>query len=410
MPHPLTDKYLRQIAAWASKVRVEEWFAALDTEEYGTLIQSVRSIHRPHVTEQDAAYLLLGALAHCLAGPSRERRGWLTDVKNEDLRNRFCDVVRERIESLPWDIQVHFPLPRFTDFSDITIKLSESISLKTAWDGPDSTPDAGQNMLAALVIPQKRAWLTVDVKGYIVEEAETGALSSAISQAKQCLYFLSLHSWVRSPRSQGQVVNAVATLPTSRQNIRLPYSLARYLGTLAPDDMSFTIYDTTTAKSLLGGELRQAITPGERASALEQKLGAARLFFARRGNADFDAIAAAIEWYMDSVTADNQTFAYIAACIGMEALLGYGETSERMDAMSSRLCDRYGFLLGAGRHERERLSREYHDILKLRGKLVHARSKRLMSVEQAKLNQVQHMLAGVIGKEIEVFISGDSIQ
>ena len=74
-----------------------------------------------------------------------------------------------------------------------------------------------------------------------------------------------------------------------------------------------------------------------------------------------------------------------------------------MDAMSSRLCDRYGFLLGAGRNERERLSLEYRDILNLRGKLVHARSKRLTAGEREKLSQVQRMLAKVIDREIEVF-------
>lgn len=401
MPLRLSEKYLRQIAALASTVPIERWWAALDTEAYRTLARSVADIHKAHMTEHDVGYVLIGAVVECIAGVGQARTGLLTDAPNADLRDKFCDFLRARIESLPWAIQVNFPLPQFINFDGFTLRISDSISLRTEWAPPSSKEQ--MHGLLALAVPKNHAWLCIDVKGFIAPELETSALSIAISQAKQCLYFFSLFSWARPHHMQGQVVTATAILPQLQHGIRLPPSLARYLGTLTSHDDALQVFEPKAGKSILGGEFRQAVTPGERASALQGKLRVAQQFFLRRGNADFDAIAAAIEWYMDSITSDNQTFAYIAACIGLEALLGLGDASERMDAMSSRLCDRYGFLLGAGRNERERLSLEYRDILNLRGKLVHARSKRLTAGEREKLSQVQRMLAKVIDREIEVF-------
>ncbi len=400
----MSEKYLRQIAAWAAQVRIEEWFTSVDTAEYQTLVESVRKMHDPHLTEQDVSYFLLGRLVDSVAGVSRTRTGLLTDALNKDLRDGFCESVRGLIESLPWAIRIHFPLWQFIHFAELELKINDSISFKTNWEGPSFT-EKNANKLAPLAIARKQAWLSIDVKGYIAKDVETGALSNAISQVKQCLYFLSLFSWAGLYNSQAQLVNAVATSPQLQQRVRLPHSLARYLGTLTPHYEVLKIYDTESGKNLLNGRFRMAVNPDERAIAVQGKLRDAQEFFKRRDDPDFDAIAAAIEWYMDSVTADNQTFAYIAACIGLEALLGYGDASERMDAMSSRLCDRYGYLLGAGRNERERLSAEYRDILSLRGKLVHARSKRLTNVEQAKLSQVNQMLQNVIAKEIKVFIN-----
>ena len=401
MPLRLSEKYLRQIAALASMVLIEQWWAALDTEEYQTLARSVTDMHKEHMTEQDAGYVLIGAVVECVAGIDQARTGLLTAPQNIDLRDQFCDLLRARIESLPWTIQVNFPLPQFIKFEGFDLKISDSISLRTDWV-PPSRKELEHNLLA-LAASRSHAWLCVDVKGFITEEVETSALSTAISQAKQCLYFLSLFSWAGPLHAPGQVVNALATLPQLQHGIRLPHSLARYLSALTPHDGALQVFEPKAEKSILDGEFRQAVTPEERARALQDKLGVAQQFFLRRSKADFDAIAAAIEWYMDSITSDNQTFAYIAACIGLEALLGFGDASERMDAMSSRLCDRYGFLLGVGRAERERLSAEYREILNLRGKLVHARSKRLTAGEREKLSGVQRMLAKVIGKEIDVF-------
>jgi hypothetical protein len=109
-------------------------------------------------------------------------------------------------------------------------------------------------------------------------------------------------------------------------------------------------------------------------------------------------IVAAIEWYEDSTTVENQTVALLEVCIGLEALLGQ---EEDMSEMTKRLCDRLAFTLGRTRDERMRLHAEYLELLKLRGKLVHAKIFRLRSDDERILKNGRKMLNRMINHEIE---------
>ena len=117
---------------------------------------------------------------------------------------------------------------------------------------------------------------------------------------------------------------------------------------------------------------------------------------------DVRALVSALEWAHDSIYTENQTLAYLAACIGMEALLGEGQDGKEsnLDQMSKRLADRYAYLMGNGRSDRKRLSAEYDEVRILRGRLVHGRKARLTVGEQATLHKAQTMLLNVIWKEL----------
>lgn len=397
----LSEKYLRQISACVSEIDLNDWVSVFDSPTYDALVKSVKGIHHEYLTEQDVNYFLTDILITFVFDVKRERTGRLSEPENADMHAVLIATIRDAIESLPWNIQVRFPLPRFVGFDRLDLKISDSISLK---ENPMETVRGGDKLNELLKISPKRnfPWLCVDVRGYGTADPDTGAISNAITQAKQCLYFLKMFGF-NSPREGETTPDTYAVLPSEFKPIRLPNTLARHFGMIAPLRDRLTIYDTGGAPNLLAGKIRPAENAPERTLALEQNLHTAREYFRRKDHRDFGAIGAAIEWFIDSVTADNQTFAYIAACIGLEALLGYGEGSERMEDMTSRLSDRYGFLLGAGRSEREELSKEYLRILSLRGKLVHARSKRLTSAEQMSLGRVQGMLSDVINKEISIF-------
>ncbi|GAB1575375.1 hypothetical protein [Bordetella petrii] len=397
----LSEKYLQQIEACVDTIQVDNWIEVFETEAFRELRESVKKIHGTYLTDGDAGHLILSRLVEVFVGEPGPRGGAIVWEENSDLREKLIDSLRDDIQSLPWTVQVNFPLPRFNRFGDFEIKICDSLSLQTRL-APVSPMLEGLNPLIGLVRNQGHAWLCVTVNGYIDSLHESAAVSSAITQAKRCLYFFGGFA-AASPWDVLQA-EAFANGPRGSQAIRLPHSLERYFGGLAPVESRLAIYDHSEGKGLLGGAFRPANTDDERCMALRDNLGVAQSFFERREHEDFDAIAAAIEWYIDSITADNQTFAYIAACIGLEALLGYGDSTERMDAMSSRLSDRYGFLLGTGRKQRDRLAEEFKQMLSLRGKLVHARSKRLTAGEQQQLHQVQNMLSKVIGKEISVFI------
>jgi len=110
---------------------------------------------------------------------------------------------------------------------------------------------------------------------------------------------------------------------------------------------------------------------------------------------------------MDSVSAENETFGYLAACIGLEAILTAGDGADRLDNLSARLSDRYGFLMGVGAQDRKKLSDEYRSLLNLRGKLVHARRRSLKANEQDQLHRVRYMLSSVIDKEVTSLLSAN---
>lgn len=402
----LNKKYLQQIETCVDTIQVENWFAVFDTDAFRTLRESVKKLHSAYLSESDAGNLILRCAVELFAGLHPPRGGHILEEENADLRKQLIDSLREGIQSLPWTIQVNFPLPRFNRFGEFEFKLCESLSLKTR-PAPVGPMTNKLNPLFSLLSEQQRekqghAWLCVTVNGYIDSLHESSAVSTAITQAKHCLYFFG--EFVAQSPWDALPAEAYASGPRGNQNVRLPHSLESYFGGLAPVESQLRIYDHSDGKGLLGGAFRAANSDEERCAALFEKLSVARSFFELRGHEDFEALGAAIEWYVDSITADNQTFAYIAACIGLEALLGYGDSSERMDAMSSRLSDRYGFLLGSGRKQRDRLAEEFKQMLSIRGKLVHARSKRLTADERQKLHQVQRMLGNVIGKEISIFI------
>lgn len=112
-------------------------------------------------------------------------------------------------------------------------------------------------------------------------------------------------------------------------------------------------------------------------------------------------IVAAIEWYEDSLTVENQTVAVLSVCIGLEAILG--EESD-MSEMTKRLCDRLAFTLGKSRTERTEYHGEYLALLKLRGKLVHAKIFRLDESDQLVLRRGTELLREVIHHEVDHLI------
>jgi hypothetical protein len=173
--------------------------------------------------------------------------------------------------------------------------------------------------------------------------------------------------------------------------------LVRCFRGIAPNEKKLVVHDELSATTLLLGKSRPAITDDERARALESALHPATRFFRAAKHDDFATVSAAIDWYQDSVFSDNQTFSYLAACIGLESLLG---GDEHMDGMSKRLADRYAFLLGKGRSERNALASDYTKVLKLRGTLVHAKTARLTDDDRETLSLAQEMLMKAIWHEL----------
>lgn len=299
-------------------------------------------------------------------------------------RESLLEKLTDELRKLPHSCTINFSLPHFSYFSKFPIDIADSIRLivKDPID-PRSSGSKGLKPLEPQTILSSNVWLSITVPGYARDNPYSAATVRAVSEAKKCLYFFSRfcvfrrsHAWRDGPSAK-----ATISSPLGETSLSLPYGLGQMLHSLLPD-------------------LQAESTMESRTTVLKEELKLVSSFFRASSHMDYRALSAAIEWYIDSVTADNQTLAYLAACIGLEAVLGYGDSSGQMDSMSARLGDRYGWLLGEGRADREKLTEDFKSMLNLRGKLVHARVSRLSADEQQRLHDVQDMLSSVIDKEI----------
>lgn len=405
-PIRLSEKYLSQISDVVNSTATAQfWWEVPSLEPFNVLTASVARMHHPYLSERDANLALVYAFVDCIGKVTPRPAGTPIPAKiSEEARAALFEALRTQIESLPWELEVKFPLPKFGLLGQFEIRISDAIVIRNGPAEPAPVGEGGNNLFASVLAQGRHAQLCVKVRGYADSDPGGNAVSQAISQAKQCLYFLDAISSPNRFHGEIQPVDTYVWIPDGHVTIRLPDTLTRYLCGLTPKMELLEIYGG--GAGLLSGGPRIATTPDEQAEALALKLDTAQMFFARNNHPDVEAIGAAMEWYIDSIVADNQTFAYIAACIGLEALLGYGmeDPSEKMEAMSPRLSDRYGFLLGVDRADRDRLSSEFREMLKLRGKLVHARNKRLNAGQRTHLYGVQNMLAKVIRHEVQTIV------
>jgi hypothetical protein len=100
---------------------------------------------------------------------------------------------------------------------------------------------------------------------------------------------------------------------------------------------------------------------------------------------DAHRIRTAVEWRFDSKEDDNQPLCFIQACIGLEALLGDDDQEEPLTA---RLADRCAYLLGKSHRDREGIRQHFKEMHKVRSKLVHGRSPRLLGTTRSRSNHL----------------------
>jgi hypothetical protein len=168
------------------------------------------------------------------------------------------------------------------------------------------------------------------------------------------------------------------------------------------DDLLFTLRsmaiddDQVRRPGLLGSF--GAVDDSERSSIMQNGWSIAKTFFTLPKGSFKNQVGAAIEWYMDSFYENNQTVAYLKACIGIESILG--DDQKPMSELSFRLADRYAFMIGKNREERNALVKKFTDVLHLRGELVHARERRLSKTKAPLLADAREILLRCIEHEL----------
>lgn len=348
----------------------------------------------------------------------QDRTGSLSETSNADLRSQLVERIKQFIESLPKTYSLRVGLPAFQQWEVGSFKISDDLQLVFS-----SKQEFVINALAGLLnnvvssVPtnkfiglptEQMCFVEFFTDGYTEGSPDSPAVSNCLSSAKQFAFILTTHGVCKTEyRSLKASAVLIDRNSGERFSLALPDSIARCFGQLTLNEEKLLVYDKGNTL-LTKGQGRPANSPQEKIVALKDALHPIIRFHQSRSHPDFQSVAAAIEWYQDSKFADNQTFAYIAACIGLEALLG---SDSHLDSMSKRLADRYAFLLGRSRVEREEMIVDYTKVLNLRGRLVHSKVARLSNEDRNLLYIAQKMLLNAIWHELyAMYRSKDAYQ
>jgi hypothetical protein len=396
----IKGKYLAAIREYVASLSFNEDILIKINPQFDAL-QSAMLTLKGEYLNRDSANAVLFRECYSFAHKHQGRTGPLNTPDNQDLLEGMVNHLKACIESYPRDYVVRIELPSFPNFGAATFDLAPDMMLAIGQHKRDSQNAIVNALLKTRGVDSVEfdAFIELRASGYADNSPDSAVTSACISMAKQCAFILLAFGVVKNTYAPSEPARATLTTKlTGTTNLfALPDSLARYLGTLVPNDEKLVTYDYSSAATLLGAPPRPAAIDEEKCEALRSGLSTAVRYFSAKENTDFASISAAIDWYQDSLLAENQTFSYVAACIGMEALLG---SDTHIDEMSKRLADRYAFLMGKGRAEREALSSEYTKILKLRGRLVHAKAARLEGNDRDLLRSAQQMLMKAIWHEL----------
>lgn len=141
------------------------------------------------------------------------------------------------------------------------------------------------------------------------------------------------------------------------------------------------------------GRLRLTIKDGDVEGYRRAFVNVVEPFF---NDTNLSPAAAAYQWLVDSLTASNETNAFLACCYGLEAVLGEERKAESLTVL---LAERYAYLLGETNSDRVNLRKEFKQIYSMRSRLVHGRDRRIPGIVGYDLVKARMMLDQVASSE-----------
>lgn len=397
-PHrvQLKGKYLLPVERYAQSLDFDRESSHFN-EHLAPVRQMIASLHADYLDEDHAHMLVLDVYLKLVHD---EKFFNLRDGDRAATQATFLEMLISKIESYPRAYTCRIKLPSFPAYVTQTNEFADDVRLVMV----------SRSRIAAEIVQtmevqeepddQIGTWIEVDSKGYGTSSLESPAVSAAMSTVKQCLFVLESFQVLKSTYYPPLASTAFLVDQSCGdiQPLVLSTPFAEHCGLLIPNEDKLEVWEG--GKASLLGNLRPAANEEEKARAIKGATRCLERYLQARQHPDFERLAAAIEWYQDSKISDNQTFSYLAACIGLEAILGEESV---MHEMSNRLADRYAFRMGSTRSKRIELATEYGEVLTLRGRLVHAKSARLKSPKDRQLlYRVQQMLYSLIWHELEI--------
>lgn len=369
------------------------------------IVKMVANIHKQYL-EQDEARNFLTYIIFEHMHKDNLKSGNLKSPANEKNYFDLLNILQKAIESIPRSYLIRFELPYFPTTESVVLKLTENISVhinSESYYSQPSTPQEGVLLHLSSLAGIKKigenkkiCCLEFKVLGYVSKSNLTLSAINCFAKAKIISFLLTNYKLFKNSYPPHDFNITLTSLPENlTAKLNPPQAVTHCFSRLAPEKENLLTIVHQTSE----GENVSKLATGyeETVHALEKSFEPIKSFFRSEEQADFTSICAAIEWYQDSRSAENQTFAYLAVCIGLEAILGSDET---ITELSKRLCDRFAFLLGKSRGDREALAKEYEQVLKVRGRLVHAKVARLSKEDSVLLTKARFMLKATIEHEI----------
>jgi hypothetical protein len=369
---------------------------------------------RSHLEFLDVFDIISDHIRSSLEGKNRNKNAlnikegdeeFLRDVLSAGELAQITKDIKAYLFSFPRNYFVWFGLPIAQRWGIGETKISESVDLVEVPAGvqPNMPTGIGLATTAGAVEPQ--VFLRVRCAGFGAGRANTTAFSEATSTLKQVLMFAegkfltinkSILYSLGAPKTSACFINDVDDSRNLYDAVALQSSLNEYLSSLIIDEEKLQISDLSKGIGMLAST-KKAETREEKGRAISVLMSSAmEILDCPDDIPDVARIKTALEWAFDSKKNDNDTLAFVQACIGLEALLG---DDDKEEPLTARLADRCAYLLGEGVKGRDKIRQDFRGMYEVRSKLVHGRRAKLERRERDQLNVAQDMLINVINRE-----------
>lgn len=333
----------------------------------------------------------------------KQFEGLIFETLGDEGFRKYADTVKTYLLSLPRCYELWVELPSMPCWGGGEIELSSRINLVEMPRRKKPFLNSRRSLADLMTHPQGSefaVYLKVLCEGYGAPRLNATAVRHGMSHAKQ---FLQLFRQSQIFKQAYGLLSGAGTshcfirdskLEKESVELELPSSINDVLYKLSLDETKLTVSDPH-GKVMLSRKIAETKT--EKIEALQLELSDIRkILDCTIDGLDATRIRTALEWSFDSQQNENQTLAFIQACIGLEALLGDDEQDE---PLTTRLADRCAYLLGQGHQDRGRIRTMFKEIYKVRSKLVHGRTPTLNFHDAKQLDFAQSFLDAVIRKE-----------
>ena len=334
--------------------------------------------------------------------------GYLKDIIGDNGIKNLSDRIIAYLESIPRKYSIYFELPSAKGIGVKEINLTDDISLIERVNENDFSEVNIESRIGGIYgkvlsggkLQKEKMYVRIQTQGYADDTFESSAVKKAYSKFKQFILLAKTKGLlVEGERGittfgdlfgyrieQGSPIFVVYDKEpdTEKYLITLPKIVSEYISKLHinEDILKPDRYENDKVK-ILQNRLQYPI----------------KLLKTPDTDADTEPIKTAIEWAFDSLTNDNETVAFIQACIGLEAILG-DEEEEPQKSLQNKLADRCAYLLGKNFSERKKIKEKFIKLYKTRSELIHGRKAELDEERRIFLLFSQDILNRIIWKEI----------